>query len=163
MEYSALGHASQMRLDLHKTKRQEQGGTLLLCDLWQVTPLLRSLISVVPRRARSDALWSLSLLKEKCYNQFSSGLRPTSSHSPDNPFYKHRRETEALGTHLKEAGVISLQAASGSEHPARGLEGWGQLSLHGHPWARTCHKPLRCWCRQPALPHPSLCKDSDPG
>ena len=27
MEYGALGHASQMRLDLHKTKRQEQGGT----------------------------------------------------------------------------------------------------------------------------------------
>lgn len=119
MEYSALGHASQMRLDLHKTKRQEQGGTLLLCDLCQVTPLLRSLISVVPRGAGSDALWSLSLLKEKCYNQFSPGLRPTSSHPLDNPFYKHRRETEASGIHLKEAGVMSLQAASGSEHPAK--------------------------------------------
>ena len=117
MEYGALGHASQMRLDLHKTKRQEQGGTLSLCDLWQVTPLLRSLISVVPRRAGSDALWSLSLLKEKCCNQFSSGLRPTSSHSLDNPFYKHRRETEALGIYLKEAAVIFVQAASGSEHP----------------------------------------------
>ena len=88
MEYSALGHASKMRLDLHKTKRQEQGGTLLLCDLCQVTPLIRSLISDVPRGAGSDALWSLSLLKEKCYNQFSPGLRPTSSHSLDNPFYK---------------------------------------------------------------------------
>ena len=75
----------------------------------------------------SDILRSLSLLKEKCYDQLCPGIRPTFSQSPNNPFCKHKGETKALGVHLKEAGVMSLQAASGFEHPdKRDLGDWGR-------------------------------------
>ena len=93
MEYSALGHASQMRLDLHKTTRQEQGGTLLLCDLCQVTPLIRSLIS----------------LSQGGQDQMLSGVFPYSKKSAII------NSLQALGQHLRILLIIHSISIGGRQ------------------------------------------------
>lgn len=156
-----------MRLDLHRTKRQELGDPLLLRDLWQVNSSLGVYSQLLPQ----------------------GGIR----HSPESPYSKKNaiiNYLQALGQHFHNLPITHSVSIRGRQRhrgftwrrlgwcPSRqpldlsiqpkrsgglGKVGWVQLSPRRHPWAGTCHKPLRYRCKQPVLPHPSLCKDSDLG